>query len=164
MQHNYLDRAISLSSQPLRKDLPDAIQKCEEISASSAPQATAPLKRYRDFWFFSKEPAGRSARHYTFIPTKGYRDMPSVVYLFSSAVSRARPQAPKSCARPLILSRYPFPALVSYADRTATPVGLKRDTHISDSSEILDRRARKCIVSIKHQESSWIWSLFVAAP
>jgi hypothetical protein len=38
----------------------------------------------------------------------------------------------------MILSRSHFPALASYADdRTATPVGLWRDMHISDSSEML---------------------------
>ena len=110
---------------------------------------------------FLWELAGRSARDYT---NESLQRHAISCLLFSSAVSRARL---KWCAVPMILPRSLFLALVSYADRTATPVGLQRDTHISDSSEILDRRARKKCRrggNMKRQESSWIWSVFVAVP
>ena len=109
---------------------------CEDPKHQEISHSTSLMQQWLQF-FFWWELAGRSARDYT---NESLQRHAISCLLFSSAVSRARL---KWCAVPMILPRSLFLALVSYADRTATPVGLQRDTHISDSSEILDRRARK---------------------
>jgi len=137
-QHNHLERSPCHPNHC--KDLSDAA----DLRGSKTPRdlafyishATASQK-LQWLHFFLWELAGRSARDYT---NESLQRHAISCLLFSSAVSRARL---KWCAVPMILPRSLFLALVSYADRTATPVGLQRDTHISDSSEILDRRARK---------------------
>jgi hypothetical protein len=159
MQHNY----ISIERSPCH---PNHCAKTYRTQSKNARRSLHPPPlRQQLLW--------KDTETFDFSPKNLQGDLRGIIHLyqrkatepchqlFTCSAVPCRGQAPKWCARPLILSRYPFPALVSYADRTATPVGLKRDTHISDSSEILDRRARKCIVSIKHQESSWIWSLFL---